>query len=502
MGTYPEMSIKEIWNSDKTKELREALSHYDYSHGCEGCLYMIASGNLTGTKANNYDGYEPNPQGYPTFMEFELSNTCNLECIMCSGDYSSMIRKNRENRPALMEPYDMAFVDQLEEFIPHLQEVKFYGGEPFLVDIYYKIWERIIAINPELKIQVQTNGTTLHNRFKRLMEQGRFYINLSLDSVNKENCERIRIHSKFEEIMENAAFFHQYCLDRGTDFRISSCIMRQNYWEAADLIRFANRLNTEIYFHVVYQPAHASIQTLPVEEIIAIKDKLLQLIQDLPENTAIEKTNKHHFKNYIGHVERWIKDKKEETNIPDVNNLEDLLRYINKEVDRRFEISVEKKTYIKDTVAAKLRLANSTLPETMDMTIAIMALLDKRDAYLKGFTEYLIKFDIDEIHKHIINYYSGINVSDFESLLRHINGVVDSRNDISREEKNLIKDKISEKLNLAKSLLPVEVDITRAVLEQLNKQDVYLKSFSEYIIKMTAEEINNYIIQYYSANNN
>ena len=53
-------------------------------------------------------------------------------------------------------PYDAAFVKQLEEFIPHLEEVKFYGGEPFLIEIYYEIWEKIMELNPKVRISVQT----------------------------------------------------------------------------------------------------------------------------------------------------------------------------------------------------------------------------------------------------------------------------------------------------------------------------------------------------------
>jgi MoaA/NifB/PqqE/SkfB family radical SAM enzyme len=80
---------------------------------------------------------------YPRVMEFELSNECNLECVMCNGYFSSSIRKNREKLPASVSPYNDQFVDELDQFIPHLTDAKFLGGEPFMIDIYLKIWERI-----------------------------------------------------------------------------------------------------------------------------------------------------------------------------------------------------------------------------------------------------------------------------------------------------------------------------------------------------------------------
>jgi MoaA/NifB/PqqE/SkfB family radical SAM enzyme len=48
---------------------------------------------------------------YPSMLELELNNTCNLECVMCIGELSSSIRKNREKLPAIRSPYDEAFVE-------------------------------------------------------------------------------------------------------------------------------------------------------------------------------------------------------------------------------------------------------------------------------------------------------------------------------------------------------------------------------------------------------
>lgn len=44
---------------------------------------------------------------------------------MCRGEFSSTIRKNREGLPPIDSPYDAAFFDQVEEFIPHLQSSRF-----------------------------------------------------------------------------------------------------------------------------------------------------------------------------------------------------------------------------------------------------------------------------------------------------------------------------------------------------------------------------------------
>ena len=139
LGTYPHQTVKEIWTSSKAEELRDLLSKNDLSSGCGSCEKLLLSKNFDAVIAKNYD-LLPYSANYPTKLEFELDNTCNLECTMCFGEFSSSIRKNRENKPPLLSAYNDAFVDQLEEFIPNLHSTRFFGGEPFLIDIYYNIW--------------------------------------------------------------------------------------------------------------------------------------------------------------------------------------------------------------------------------------------------------------------------------------------------------------------------------------------------------------------------
>ena len=56
--------------------------------------------------------------GWPKHIEFALSNTCNLQCVQCSGELSSAIRAQREHRPPLRSPYGDAFFDEIQEFLP------------------------------------------------------------------------------------------------------------------------------------------------------------------------------------------------------------------------------------------------------------------------------------------------------------------------------------------------------------------------------------------------
>ena len=164
LGQYPEQSIKEIWFGQKIDKLRSYIDNHDLSYGCQNCRYNLNNRqfHLAGAWKHDYLGNSPN--GYPVLLDLQIDNTCNLECVMCSGEYSSLIRKNREKKPGYINPYDEAFVEQLTAFIPHLQGANFTGGEPFLIKTYFNIWDRILELNPQMQIYIHTNGTVLNER--------------------------------------------------------------------------------------------------------------------------------------------------------------------------------------------------------------------------------------------------------------------------------------------------------------------------------------------------
>jgi len=303
LGQYPQQSIHEMWFGAEADKLRDYISHNDLSLGCLSCKQHMLAGNFDGTKNKQYDWHKLNKNRYPSVMEFELSNVCNLECEMCNGEFSSLIRAKREGLPPLPQKYDEAFVDQLEEFIPHLEEVKFYGGEPFLIDIYYTIWERILQINPNVRIQVQTNATTLNSRLKDLMNKVDFQINVSFDSLKKEVYEKIRKNADYDKVVENIEYFRNYCKERNNYFGISVCAMQQNWQELPEFINFCNERNTPVYFHTVSYPLKYSIRSLPPEEIRNICAYLEKF--SFPADNEVQEKNKKHYFDFINQIKSW-----------------------------------------------------------------------------------------------------------------------------------------------------------------------------------------------------
>ncbi|MBW1988875.1 MAG: radical SAM protein [Deltaproteobacteria bacterium] len=236
-------------------------------------------------------------------MEFSLENTCNLECVQCHGGLSSRIRQEREKRPPFRSPYDSTFFEELFPWLDRLAEARFSGGEPFLIEAYYRIWERLAGKNPDCEILVQTNGTVLSPRVARVLEQGRFNISVSLDSLERERFESLRKGARLGEVMSNLEYFRDYCRDRGTYFGLSICVMPGNWEELPSLLDFASRQGAEVALNLVTEPLWASLRGLDAKDLEGIQAVLERAV--LPESSPLAARNLRKYRDAVRQVALW-----------------------------------------------------------------------------------------------------------------------------------------------------------------------------------------------------
>jgi len=267
VGKYPDNSIDEIWNSNEIAEIRQKLRNYDLSDGCQYCEYMLKTKNFNFLKSLDYDMFQQKKENIIRKFEFELSNKCNLQCGMCFGELSSSIRKNIEKLPEIPNPYNDEFASQLIPYWKNIKRATFAGGEPFLIDIYYKIWEDILNYNPDIEIIIITNGTILNDKIKNLIERGKFFFAVSIDSFNKETYENIRLNAYYEKMINNFDYFYKYSVKNNRWITVNICPLQQNWKEIPEIISNLNKQNISVYFNQVDFPINYSFRGLSLEKI-------------------------------------------------------------------------------------------------------------------------------------------------------------------------------------------------------------------------------------------
>ena len=306
-------SIRDIWFGEEFNKVRESIKSENLDYKCSTCKKNLQRGNFVNVLSKAYDIDYPITE-YPNIMEFELTNTCNLECTMCSGLLSSSIRKNRENLPPIKEHYGDEFVEELKEFIPHLKEARFNGGEPFMIKIYYKIWDAILEINPDIKITIATNGTVLSGKVKDYLSRGNFHLNISIDGFSKEVYESIRVNGNHERLHQNFEWFRNYCAENDRTLCVMINPMRQNWWEMPDFLNWCNEKDVHLWFNSIIHPEDQALWSLSSQELENVYEQLKNATIHSNTNTrkGIYNYNVKTFKNLVEQqIYTWLKEAKQ-----------------------------------------------------------------------------------------------------------------------------------------------------------------------------------------------
>jgi MoaA/NifB/PqqE/SkfB family radical SAM enzyme len=246
-GNVNEKSLLEIFKSKRSSELKKKILNSDFSMGCQLCGKCVDEGHPERALFNNFNNISDiYNNGMPSIFEFEMHNACNLQCVMCSGEYSSLIRKNIEKKEPLPFVYTDKFLDDLRYFIPHLKMCRFLGGEPFVIPFYFKILSLIEEFNKDCKVFFTSNINYIPEKgWYYLSKLKNFNVIGSIDSLTKENYEKIRIGGSFELMKHNLKKLLK--LKKLKVMTINPLVY--NFNELPAMLKFAEHNNIDLYFN-------------------------------------------------------------------------------------------------------------------------------------------------------------------------------------------------------------------------------------------------------------
>ncbi len=310
LGSYPANTIDQIWNGQEARKLRQHMLYNDLDYGCRHCKFFFDKEKFSNLRPLVFDKYYDNVSAsFPQVFEFELSNECNLECQMCHGEVSSSIRKNRDHLPPLPSPYDDEFVVQLSSYLPHLKEAKFYGGEPFLIPIYYKIWDKIAELNPGLDLFAITNGTHWNKKIESLITELNFDIAISIDALDRQKLEMIRKNVVYDKLMDNIRRFSAICNKKRKHLSLSFTVQKDNWEQLPLVIGLCNEVNAYIYVSYLERPSRFSIADLPADELKRIREYMEGVT--LPRSTQKERHNYNCFRDFKTYLDKYLENSDE-----------------------------------------------------------------------------------------------------------------------------------------------------------------------------------------------
>ncbi len=204
------------------------------------------------------------------FLEVNISNLCNLKCVMCSGVNSTAWVKEDYKLQGISEEFrrpinhpDFGYrvvkediIDKLfdyPEYFRNLSHVNIKGGEPYMEPDNIKLLRKLINLNlnKQIELDISTNGTIINEEFEELALQFKTKWHISIEAVGKlYDYIRGGKQYSYEEFKDNIHRFDKF--DRtilaGTVLAYNVCHLDEVYKEFP---------NHEIYFtNVVATPEY------------------------------------------------------------------------------------------------------------------------------------------------------------------------------------------------------------------------------------------------------
>lgn len=213
----------------------------------------------------------------PRRLVFELTNVCNLNCIMCG--------RNATDFKSTM--FSMDWFNYFEPMLDTVEEVTLMGwGEPTMHPNFEEML-RIIDRHAARKYFC-TNGMRLDKLTNAIFDNHVDVLAVSLDGATAEINNHIRRGSDIEKISESLANITRIKKERGLKYpwiNFVFCAMKSNIHELPDLVRLASRIGID-EVKVVYLTAFNNILSSEVlydcqTDVRKIFDEAIRVSEEL-----------------------------------------------------------------------------------------------------------------------------------------------------------------------------------------------------------------------------
>jgi radical SAM protein with 4Fe4S-binding SPASM domain len=308
VGSAKTHTLKQVWNSDAQKQIRQNMLNETFSNECRRCYEQEDAGFFSGRRsANKHFGHYidkidqthddgTQPEFAMTYWDIRFSNLCNLRCRSCGHIFSSQWYQDqaklageewkKNNKPLLYAGQtEVDMWEQLEPHLDYVEQVYFAGGEPMLMEEHYNILEELLRRGrTDVRLIYNTNFTHTDLKGKSVFEYWKKFKNVavgaSLDGSGARG-EYIRKGTDWSVVEQNRRDMLKICPQ--VDFYISATLSIFNAlhlpdfhqdWVDKGLIR-----PHDFNVNILQDPRHYRVDIATSEYKQQIKQRYLQHLE-------------------------------------------------------------------------------------------------------------------------------------------------------------------------------------------------------------------------------
>jgi hypothetical protein len=223
------------------------------------------------------DGSTPNFQLH--YWDVRFSNICQLKCRSCGSIFSSrwydddvkLWGKELRPRVSFAGRHEDDVWEQMQEHIPHLDQIYFAGGEPLIMEEHTRILKLLIEKgNTNVRLIYNTNLNELCYKRESVLELWKQFPNVcvaaSLDDMGAR-AEIIRSGTDWAQVEQNIRDLKRECPH--IDFMISPTLSMMNIWNFTRFHRYMVEQDfiraQDFNLNILQGPQEYRIDMLPVD---------------------------------------------------------------------------------------------------------------------------------------------------------------------------------------------------------------------------------------------
>jgi len=302
VGSCKENTLKELWNSERMKNLRKDMLSETPNSYCTRCYEQEESGFFSGRQsANKHHGHhigrvdETNNDGSydkfcMTYWVIRFSNLCNLKCRSCGHIFSSNWYNDqaklaggdwKKHNKALnfAGRWETDVWEQLVEHLDYVEQIYFAGGEPLLMEEHYRILDELERRERfDVRLIYNTNFTETSLKGRSVFDYWKKFdsvaVGASLDAADARG-EYIRKGTKWDRVTKNREEMLRVCPE--VDFYVSPTLSIMNAWHLPDFHKdwvergFINPQDLNV--NILQDPPHYRIDIAPDDYKQKLKEK-------------------------------------------------------------------------------------------------------------------------------------------------------------------------------------------------------------------------------------
>jgi radical SAM protein with 4Fe4S-binding SPASM domain len=212
-------------------------------------------------------------------LDLRWRNTCNFACVYCGPDLSSAWASEVNEPQHIDETALKNSIEYIYNNLSTVEHVYLAGGEPLLIKENLELLTRILKINPDIELRINSNLSIINNNIYNLLKQFKnVQWTISVDSVGAEfeytryggNWQvfldnLVQLSKDFEKINFNLVWF---ILNASSILDCIDQLQQLGYHENMFVV---NPLNSPLEWHVC---------NLPESELDIIRDKLEKKLRE------------------------------------------------------------------------------------------------------------------------------------------------------------------------------------------------------------------------------